>query len=111
MNYARLVVSRNGVNALRVSLRSNALLLAPRPFICAGASFYSAAEVAKKDAYDKEEFLTMMTEASSSSNANCKILKESEGLVADKESVAANLLVMQFLASQAPVAGARFHDG
>ncbi len=111
MNYARLLISRNGVNALRVSFSRNALLLVPRSFVCAGASFYSAAEVAKKDACDKEEFLTMMTEASSSSNANCTILKESEGLVADKESAAANLLVMQFLASQAPAAGARFHDG
>jgi hypothetical protein len=55
-----------------------------------------------------QEFLTVMTESSSTANHSCEevLLKENEGLVVDKESVVANLLVMQFLASKAPEAGA-----
>jgi hypothetical protein len=55
-----------------------------------------------------QEFLTVLTESSSTANHSCEevLLKENEGLVVDKESVVANLLVMQFLASKAPEAGA-----
>ncbi len=111
MNVARLVTSR--VNDLCSSLSSQSSRSTRKIlFNYAGVSFCSlVANAAKKEPCDKEEFLTMMTEPSSTANNSKETdLKENEGLVIDKESVAANLLVMQFLASKAPVAGARFHD-
>jgi hypothetical protein len=111
MNVARLVTSR--VNALCTRLSSQSSRSARQIlFNNAGVPFRSVVgNAAKTESCDKEEFLTMMTEPSGTGN-NVKEteLKENEGLVINKESVAANLLVMQFLASKAPVAGARFHD-
>jgi hypothetical protein len=104
MNVARIVTSRFSSQSL--SLSRQAL------FSHAGVSLRSVVtKAANKDPCDKEEFLTMMTESSNTANHSCEeVLKENEGLVVDKESAVANLLVMQFLASKAPEAGARFHD-